>query len=151
MTLHDQKIPDPCINWWIGVTWITFGLLWCFYQLFGLSFWWHPFTAEDPVVSKWCSDTFLQSCSDEETNSFTLWCHIHTAHSQTQHALSPDYCSIAPAAPHHTHQRPYKSTTHSALHVWSPRENVPGYVRNLDVPQGNETLRRGLSSSESYV
>ncbi len=24
------------------------GLLWCFYQLFGLSFWRHPFTAEDP-------------------------------------------------------------------------------------------------------
>ncbi len=30
------------------------GLLWCFYQLFGLSFWRHPFTAEDPLVNKWC-------------------------------------------------------------------------------------------------
>ncbi len=29
------------------------GLLWCFYQLFGLSFWRHPFTAEDPLVNKW--------------------------------------------------------------------------------------------------
>ncbi len=28
------------------------GLLCCFYQLLGLSFWQHPFTAEDPLVSK---------------------------------------------------------------------------------------------------
>ncbi len=41
------------INWWTGVVWITYGLLWCFYQLFGLSFWRHPFTAEHPLVSKW--------------------------------------------------------------------------------------------------
>ncbi len=34
------------------------GLLWCFYQLFGC--WRHPFTAEHPLVSKWCNDTFLQ-------------------------------------------------------------------------------------------
>ncbi len=38
-----------------------------FYQLFGLSFWRHPFTAEDPLVSKWCNATFLQIYSDEET------------------------------------------------------------------------------------
>ncbi len=36
------------------------GLLWCFYQLFGLLFWRHPFTAEDPLVSKWCHATLLQ-------------------------------------------------------------------------------------------
>ncbi len=29
------------------VVWITCRLLWCFYQLFGLSFWRHPFTASD--------------------------------------------------------------------------------------------------------
>ncbi len=47
-----------------GLEWC--GLLWCFYQLFGLSFWWHPFTAEDPLVS-------MQhfSKSDEETSSST--------------------------------------------------------------------------------
>ncbi len=45
------------------------GLLRCFYQLFGLSFWRHPFTTEDPLVSKWCNVNFLQICSDEETNS----------------------------------------------------------------------------------
>ncbi len=53
--------------------WITCGLLWCFYQLFWLWFWWHPFTAEDPLVSKWCNSKFFQICSDEETNSSTSW------------------------------------------------------------------------------
>ncbi len=28
------------------------------------SFWRHPFTAEDPLVSKWCNATFLQIYSD---------------------------------------------------------------------------------------
>ncbi len=41
-----------------GLEWC--GLLWWFYQLFGLSFWRHPFTAEHPLVSKWCNVTFLQ-------------------------------------------------------------------------------------------
>ncbi len=35
-------------------------LLWCFYQLFGLSFWRHPFTAEHPLLRQWCDATFLQ-------------------------------------------------------------------------------------------
>jgi len=35
-------------------------LLWCFYQLFGLSLWRHPFTAKHPLLSKWCNATFLQ-------------------------------------------------------------------------------------------
>ncbi len=59
------------VNWWTGVVWILCGLLRCFYQLFGLSFWRHPFTAEDPLVSKWCNVKFLQICFDEETNSST--------------------------------------------------------------------------------
>ncbi len=49
------------------------GVDYCFYQLFGLSFWRHPFTAEDPLLSKWCSATFLQICSHEETNSSKSW------------------------------------------------------------------------------
>ncbi len=57
------------VNWY----WITCGLLWCFYQLFGLSFWRHPFTAEDPLMSKWCNAQFLQICSDEDKNSTTSW------------------------------------------------------------------------------
>ncbi len=62
------------VNW---VVWITCGLLGCFYQLFKLSFWQHPFTAEDPwrhsftaedpLVSKWYNAKFLQICSGEET------------------------------------------------------------------------------------
>ncbi len=36
------------VNRWPG---IMLDYLWCFYQLFGLLFWWHPFTAEDPMVS----------------------------------------------------------------------------------------------------
>ncbi len=42
--------------------------MWCFYQLFELSFWQHPFTAEDPLLNKWGNATFLQIYSDEETN-----------------------------------------------------------------------------------
>ncbi len=54
------------------MVWITCGLLCCFYHLFGLSFWRHPFTAEDPLVSKWCNVEFLQICSDEETTRWTV-------------------------------------------------------------------------------
>ncbi len=32
---------------------ITCQLLGCFYQLFGLSFWRHPFTAEEPLMMQW--------------------------------------------------------------------------------------------------
>ncbi len=57
---NTQLFASQDIIWWTGVLWITCALLWCFYQLFGLSFWRHPFTAEDPFLSKWCSATFLQ-------------------------------------------------------------------------------------------
>ncbi len=57
---NTQLLASQDINWWTGVVWITCGLLWCFYQLFGLSFWRHPFTAEDPLVSEWWNATFLQ-------------------------------------------------------------------------------------------
>ncbi len=43
-----QLFNSQDINWWTGGVWITCGLLWCFYQMFGLSFWRHPFTAVDP-------------------------------------------------------------------------------------------------------
>ncbi len=35
--------------------------------------WRHPFTAEDPLMSKWCDAKFLQISSNEETNSSTSW------------------------------------------------------------------------------
>ncbi len=38
-----QLFTSQDVNWWSEVKWITCGLLWCFYQLFGL--WRHPFTA----------------------------------------------------------------------------------------------------------
>ncbi len=55
-----QLLSSPDVNWWTGVVWITCGLLWCFYQLFGLSFWRHPFTAEHPLLRHRCNATFLQ-------------------------------------------------------------------------------------------
>ncbi len=50
-----------------GLEWRGLPVDYCdiFYQLFGLSFWRHPFTVEDPLVSKWCNAKFLQICSDE--------------------------------------------------------------------------------------
>ncbi len=44
------------ITWCSGVVCIIVML----YQLFGLSFWRHPFTAGGLLVSKWCNATFLQ-------------------------------------------------------------------------------------------
>ncbi len=60
-SLHEMSID--------GLEWITCRLLWCFYQLFGLSFWRHPFTAEHTLMSM-SYVKFLQICSDEQT-------HIH--------------------------------------------------------------------------
>ncbi len=54
---NKQLFASQDVNWWTGVMWITCGLLWCFNQLFELSFWWHPFTAE---VSKQCNTKILQ-------------------------------------------------------------------------------------------
>ncbi len=67
---NTQLFTSQDVNWLTGVEWIICGLLWCFYQPFGLSFWRHPFTAENPLVSKWCNAKFLQICSDEETNVY---------------------------------------------------------------------------------
>ncbi len=62
---------------------LTDGLEWCgllvdycdvfISCLYSHSFWRYPFTAEDPLVSKWYNAKFLQICFDEETNSSTLW------------------------------------------------------------------------------
>ncbi len=55
-----QIVTSEDVNWCTGVVWITCGLLWCFYQLFGLSFWRHPFTAGDSLVSEWCNAKFIR-------------------------------------------------------------------------------------------
>ncbi len=52
----DKVIPIIWNTLTDGLEWC--GLLWCFYQLFGLLFWRHPFTAENPLASKWCNATF---------------------------------------------------------------------------------------------
>ncbi len=53
------------------------GLYWCgllvdycdvFNQLFELSFWRHPFTAEDPLLSKWCNTKLLQIFYNSQWN-----------------------------------------------------------------------------------
>ncbi len=49
-SLCNEWVPSEWDYWW----------LWCLYQLFGLSFRRHPFTAEDPLMSKRCNAIFLQ-------------------------------------------------------------------------------------------
>ncbi len=45
-----------------------------FYQLFGLSFWRHPFTAEHPLVRKWCDATFSKSSPmNKQTHLLFAW------------------------------------------------------------------------------
>ncbi len=56
-----------------GVVWITCGLLWCFYQMFGLSLWRHPFTTEYPLVSKWCNAKFSANLHFCMNYSFVIW------------------------------------------------------------------------------
>ncbi len=66
--INAQLFASQDINWWTGIVLITCGLLMDgLYQLFDLSFWWHPFTPEDPPVMLNFSE------SNEETNSFTSW------------------------------------------------------------------------------
>ncbi len=48
------------------------GLSQCIYQLFGVSFWWHAFTPEDPLVSKWCKGKVLQISFDVEKLTYIL-------------------------------------------------------------------------------
>ncbi len=48
------------------------GLLVYYYDVVISSFWRHPFTADYPLVSKWCNAKFLQICSDEETLIYIL-------------------------------------------------------------------------------
>ncbi len=61
-----QPFASQDVNWWTGGVWITCGLLLCFNQLFELSFWRHPFTAEDPLVSKSFNAKFIQIGPNEK-------------------------------------------------------------------------------------
>ncbi len=44
------------------------------------SFWRHPFTAEDPLVSKWYNATFLQICSDFEWSGWVFLAELTLIH-----------------------------------------------------------------------
>ncbi len=57
---------ETLINGCVDYLWIIV----MFYQLFGLAFWRHPFTAV-ALVRNCCNAKFLQICSDEETNPST--------------------------------------------------------------------------------
>ncbi len=49
-------------RWWKHHNIHTTTKPWCFYLLFAL--WRHPFTAKDPLVSKWCNAKFLPNSSN---------------------------------------------------------------------------------------
>ncbi len=51
---HTKLFTSQYVNLWAGVMWITV----MFYQLFGLSFWCHPFVSEDPMMSNWLTLNF---------------------------------------------------------------------------------------------
>ncbi len=70
---NTQPFTSQDVSWWTGVVWITCGLLWCFYQLFGPSFWRHPFTAEDPLVNKWCNAKFGLRVSTFSAKFWNSW------------------------------------------------------------------------------
>ncbi len=66
------------VNWWTGLVWITCGLLWCFYQLFGLSFWWHPFTS----IGEKVMECYISPNLMKKTNSSISWMVRGWAHFQ---------------------------------------------------------------------
>ncbi len=81
MTLRDLFVfssdLEKCSITSLAHQWIQWNIV-MFYQLFGRSLWWHPFTTEDPLVSKWCNATFLQIWRNFSVN-FSLsvrpdWC-----------------------------------------------------------------------------
>ncbi len=119
-----ELLSSPDVNWWIGVVWITCGLLWCFYQLFGLSFWRHPFTAEHPLLRHWCSDI--------STNLMKKQTHPNLRWSEGEHIFSRfDFCL----------NYSFKHT-----HLWQTRlmlQTLSGSLRANDL---QEILQRKASS-----
>ncbi len=104
-------------NWWTGVVWITCGVfLWRFYQLFGLSFWWHPFTLEDSLVCKWCKAKFLWICSDEDTNLSISWMAWRWVNVQQMFIFG---CSI-----------PLKWIVHLKCHYFSPSHHSESFLED---------------------
>ncbi len=61
------------MNYELWVVWITCGLLWCFYQLFGLSFWRHPFTSiAETLMQRHISTNLMK----KQTHPNLAWAHF---------------------------------------------------------------------------
>ncbi len=87
---------------------VVFWIIVCLYLLFGLSSWRHPFTAEDPLVSKWYKAKFLQICSDEEKKtSSTSWMAWERVHFQLIFIFRVNYSLNAAKCGPLKHIRPY--------------------------------------------
>ncbi len=71
------------IHWWY--LWIIV----MFYQLFGLSFWRHPFTAEDPLV------VLVDYCDVYQLFGLSFWRHPFTAEDPL--VVLVDYCDVLSA------------------------------------------------------
>ncbi len=67
--IYKQLFISFGVNWWTGVMWITCG--------FVLLFWRHPFTAEDPLVSKWCTVMLTFSSKTNSSTSWIAWRWVH--------------------------------------------------------------------------
>ncbi len=65
---YEQILASQDINWWTGVV----GLWWCFYQLFRVSFWRHPFTAEHPLVRQVIHNAVLLSWPHHSRLAFSV-------------------------------------------------------------------------------
>ncbi len=79
---NTQLFTSQDVNLCTGAVWITCGLLWCFYQLFGISFWRHPFTAEDPLLINAFFSIFVFLC-ELIRKCILLETHAHTSRDVT--------------------------------------------------------------------
>ncbi len=72
---NTQLLSSQDVNWWTGVVWII--------VMFLSAVWTHSDgTHSLQRIHWWASDTFLQICSDEETNSSLSWVTLGWTHFQ---------------------------------------------------------------------
>ncbi len=129
-----------------------------------LSFWRHPFAAEDPLLSKWCNAKFLQICSDEETSSSTSWMAgrwiyfqqilifgwtfplteprlqsfgMHTCIKRASDLL---YVALDKSISQmHKHKRPILPQTYTQTHSGWPGQTVSGCEKVISVPSARDS------------
>ncbi len=63
-----------------GLEWC--GLLWCFYQLFGLSFWRHPFTSDEPLGEQ------VMYCNFSKFVQMKKQAHLHLGWPESEYIVS---------------------------------------------------------------